>query len=263
MNALLARTEPLPLCAAYFCVMIDRLETSIQCDEGPAMHSVHWAVGLLADGELETLGARVSPCEDMSAGRRLFADLKERGVEAIRFVVSPDALVSRVDTLLAFPRATVLPSFETLLRECLREVAPSHRGVVRGALRSVVDAESLHSAQGALSSFAAGPLGHRYPALVERWHRVLVDSSPFFALSPRHRRALLLADGLVPEIHERVRRALSRPGMLPSSSSVSARVEVALARIGHRLASQIVPRRIGTARSPGGRVAGGVSLVLR
>jgi transposase-like protein len=254
MNTLLTRTEPLPLCAAYFGVMIDRLEASIQCDEGPAMHSVCWAVGLLADGELETLGAWVSPCDDESSVRRLFADLKDRGVEAVRFVVGPDALVSRVHALAAFPRARVLPSFESLLRQCLREVAPTHKGVVRGALRSVVDAESLHSVQDALSSFAAGPLGRRYAALVERWHRVMVDSSPFFALSPRHRRALSLVDGLVPEIHERVRRAHSRPGMLPSSSSVSALVEVALARIGHRLPSQTVPRRIGVVRY-GGRPA--------
>jgi putative transposase len=255
MNAMLTPTGPLPLCTDYFGVIVDRLDTSISCDEGPAMHSVHWAVGLLADGELETLGAWVSPSGDGSSVRRLFADLQDRGVEAIRFVVTTDPEVSRAAALAAFPRARVLPSFESLLRQCLQEVAPTHRAGVRGALRSVVDAASLRSAQDALCAFAAGPLGGRYPALVERWGRALGDSAPVLALGPRHRRALLLGDGLVAEIHERVRRALSRPGILPSSGSVSVRVESALTRIGHRLADQTVPRRIGAARSVGGLAA--------
>lgn len=235
MTVCLALRQSLPLCADYFGVMLDRLDVRIQGDDVPPVHSVQWAVGLLADGELEMLGAWSSPCDDAGHEQQLFANLADRGVEEIRFVISPDPSMTRADALPAYPRVKVLPSFEALLRECLLQVAPSHRRAVGSALRPLVAAESLD----ALDTFAASGLGRRYSALVDRWHRALADAEPFFALSPRHRRTLLLGDELVRTTHERLRRAFSRPGILPSSAKVSSMVEVALSRIGHRLPRQI------------------------
>lgn len=225
----------LPLCARYLGVMLARRDVGVRGDDVSAAHSVHWAVGLLADGELEVVGAWLSPCDDARPVQQLFADLKDRGVEAIRFVLSPDPTMTRVDALAAYPRVKVLPSFEALLRESLLQVAPSHRRAVGSVLRSLVTAEALDSAMDALDSFAAGTLGCRHSALVERWHRALVESEPFFALSPRHRRLLLLGDELVRETQARLQRALSRPGSLPSSQRVTSLVETALSRVGHRL----------------------------
>jgi putative transposase len=228
----------LPLCARYFSVTLDTLDVCVQGDDGPDVHSVQWAMGVLADGELEMLGAWLSTCDDARLGQQLFADLRCRGVEAVRFFISADSAANRVDELAAYPRAKVLPSFEALLRESLLQVAPSHRAAVGSALRLLTAAESLESAELALDTFAAGALGRRYPALVDRWHRALVDSRLFFALGPRHRRLLLLWDEFVRESHVRLQRALSRPGSLPSSQRVTSLVEAALSRIGHSLPRQ-------------------------
>jgi putative transposase len=225
----------LPLCASYFSVIINRLDVRVQGDSGRAVHCAQWAVGLLPDGELEMLGAWSAPGEDTRAGRQILEDLKVRGVEAVRFVISPDPAVTRVDAVPAYPRGRVLLSVEASLRESLLEVAPSHRRVVGQALRLLIAAESLESAAVALDAFAASSLGARYPAVVDRWQRALVEFEPVFALGSRQRRMLLLADRLVRDIHERVRRSLSRPGTLPSSARVSSLVEASLARIGHRL----------------------------
>lgn len=226
--------QPLPLCEGYYGVMLDRLDLRDQSDRVRTAYSVQWAVGLLADGELELLGAWVSPRDD-ARPEQVFAELRDRGVEAVRFVVCPDADVSRADAMAAYPRGTVLPSFEALRRESLLQVAPSHRRTVGNALRLLVAAEHLGSAVVALNSFATSGLGCRYPALVDRWHRELRDVQPFFALGSRQRRMLSLGDELVRDIHGRLQRSLSRPGALPSSANVSSLVEASLARIGHRL----------------------------
>jgi transposase-like protein len=237
MNAHSVKRHPLPLCAGYVGVMLDKFEVQPLVEGARAAPCFRWAIGLLADGQLEMLGAW-SPCEEAGTEQQLFSDLKSRGVEAIRFVVSADP-VDRADAGAAYPRVKVLPSFEALLRDSLRQVGPTHRRAVGRALRLIVSAESLDSASVALSAFAAGSLGHRYPTLVERWHRALQEAKPLFALTARQRRLLLLADQLVRSIHERLR--CSRP-ILPNSASVSARVESALARIGHTLATQSAVR---------------------
>jgi hypothetical protein len=229
------RRQPLPLCAGYFGVMLDRLDLHQHGDDGQTMCRVHWAIGLLADGELERLGAWLSPCDDAGSEQRAFAELRDRGVETIRFVIGHDRAVTRVDASAAYPRSRMLASFEALLRECLLQVAPSHRRAVGSVLRSAITADSLDSAHDALDSFASSAVGHRYSALADRWHSALLDAEPFFALSARQRRMLSLGDALARDIHGRLRRSLSRRGALPSSASVSALVDVALARIGHRL----------------------------
>jgi hypothetical protein len=225
----------LPLCASYFSVILNRLDVRVQGANGLAVHCAPLAVGLLPDGELEMLGAWLSSCDDARPWQQPLADLKARGVEAVRFVISPDPAVTRVDAVPAYPRVAVLPSFEALLRVCMLQVAPPHRRAVGSALRQLSTADSLELATGALDTFAASLLGRRYPALVDRWQRALVELEPVFALGSRQRRMLLLADQLVWDIHERLRRSLSRPGILPNSVRVSSLVEASLARIGHRL----------------------------
>jgi putative transposase len=232
--------KPLPLCANYFSVMLDSLQVQVQCEEGLVMHSVEWALGMLHDGEVEVLGAWPASCDDTGLGRKVFADLKDRGVEAIRFVIGSDPTLSRVDALAAFPRVRVLPSFEGLLRETLLQVSPAHKRAVGAALRRVLAAESLDSANSALDSFAAR-WEHQYSTLVGLWQRALEDSQALYALSSRHRHLLLLADEMVVSIHERVRRARSRKEPFHSSAEVFLLVEAVLSQVGHRLA-----RRSGT-----------------
>jgi putative transposase len=245
----------LPLCARYLGVVLARLEVGGPGDDVSAARCVQWAVGLLAGGELEMLGAWLSLSDDARPGQQLFADLKDRGVEAIRFVISPDPTKARVDAVVAYPRVKVLPSFEALLRESLLQVGPTHRRAVGRALRLAVTAESLDSAAGALSAFAADSLGDRYSMLVDRWHRALADSEPFFALSPRQRRMLLLGDELVRQSHVRLRRSLSRPGILPSSERVTSLVEATLSGIGHSLPRWSAARGLAAARYSGRPVA--------
>jgi putative transposase len=225
----------LPLCASYVSVILNRLDVRVEGASGLAVHCAQWAVGLLPDGELEMLGAWLSPSDHARHWQQPFADLKVRGVESVRFVVSPDPAMARGDAVAAYPRVAVLPSFEALLRACMLQIAPSHRRAVGNALRLLSAAESLDLATAALDTFAASLLGRSFPALVDRWRRALVELEPVFALGSRQRRMLLLADQLVRDIHGRLRRSLSRSGTLPSSARVSSLVEASLVRIGHRL----------------------------
>jgi transposase-like protein len=221
---------PLPLCGSYFSVVLDRLE--VLGPEGPSVHSVQWALGLLPDGELEVLGAWQAATR---RGEKLFAELRDRGVEAIHFVIDSDPAVTQVDALAAFPQVKVLPSFDGLLRESLAQVAPSHRRAVGEALRLLLAAQSPDSANGAFDAFAS-TWEHRYPTLIGRWHRALEDLEPLYASSARQRHLLLLADELARDVHDRLRRALSRKETFHSSAEVFLRVEALLSQVGHRLA---------------------------
>jgi transposase-like protein len=190
-------------------------------------------VGLLADGELEMLTAWSTLGDDEQHGRRVFAEFKERGVEAIRFVICPDAM--RADALAAYPNAKFLPSFEDLLGQSLVEVAPAHRAAMRSMLLALFAAPSPQSAAHTLDTIASSTMGVRYRELVERWHRALVEAAPLYGLSRLHRRRLLIADGLVRNTRLRLRRTLLRRGALVRWASVSSVVEVALSRVGQRL----------------------------
>jgi transposase-like protein len=232
MQAWPAQLHALPLCASYFCVMLDRLDLRPQGNESPAVNCLHWAVGLLADGELEMLTAWLSPCDDEPPGRQLFAELKHRGVEEIRFCSGPESM--RADALAAYPCAKVVPSFGALVGQSLTAVAPSHRRAVRSVLHALFVAPSSQSAHGALDAFAGSALGCRYRELVELWERALVEMTPLYCLGLRHRRRLLIADGHVRNTRLRLRRTLLRQRTSGRCASVSSVVEVALSRVGQR-----------------------------
>jgi transposase-like protein len=245
----------LPLCESYFGVVLDRLEVRVLGLEGTLVQSVQWALGLLPDGELEVLGAWQAVCDDTRRGKKLFADLKDRGVETVRFVIGSDTTMTRVDALAAFPRVKLLPSFEGLLRESLAQVAPSHRRALGDALRLLLAAGSLLSANGALDAVAA-TWEHRYPTLIGRWHRALEDLEPLYASSARQRHLLLLADELARDVHVRLRRALPREEVFHSSADVLLQVERSLSRVGHTLVRRRGVLRFGAAGHLSRRVDG-------
>jgi len=231
MNTSPNRLQTLPLCARYFCVLLDELKVGTCSGAESELQRVQWALGVLADSGVEVIGAWVTPGDEPGSWRHRFAEMQARGVESMRFVVGPQLALARIDALTVWPRSRFLPSFEALMRECLRQMGPSRRRGLDSALRVVVAAPSFDAALVALDSIAAD-----LPAsLVDRWQAALVDAAPFFELSPAQRRLLVRGDAVAKNLHERLLRSLARAESLPSSVNVLRRVEAALAQIGPRL----------------------------
>jgi len=72
-----------PLCRHYAWVLLDALRVPVRHGDGDCEHRFHWALGWLADGECEGLGAWTHLEEDTDSLRWWFADLQARGVERL------------------------------------------------------------------------------------------------------------------------------------------------------------------------------------
>lgn len=102
--------QSVPLCCRYRLV---RFETfTVQTVEGSLASSqtVHWAFGVLSDGQSEVLGAWLVPASGAAGWTGVFNDLQVRGVERIEAVVSSDPATVYLALKLAYPGAASLAS---------------------------------------------------------------------------------------------------------------------------------------------------------
>jgi transposase-like protein len=239
----------LPLCANYLGVIVDAVVARVQGGDGPASTAVRWGLAVLPDGECEAIEFEPSSGPDPTAS--LFAQLRARGVQALRVVMGPGDLISRSAALSVYPRLAVLQSFEALRREGLRTVAPVHRQAVGQFLDGWMTALTLDLALDAVDVFSVSRLGRTYPGVVARWRVALLDSAPLFALGARQRRMLCRGDRLVRDTHDRLQRTCSP---IPSSAPEWSRFCLVLSRIGPTLLPEgatLSPRGVAYGRRPG------------
>ncbi|MBE0546400.1 MAG: transposase [Rubrivivax sp.] len=228
-NAIKWQTRP--LCCQYLVLHFEAL--SVPVGEEGAAHdrTVHWPVGVLADGQCELLGAWFDPVSGATGWEEVFEDLKVRGVEKIRFVVgdepsevSEGAQAAQLDT-------TVLPSAGRLLRQSLAQVAPRHRNTGAGALGGLCAAASAKAARAALITLGASPWGATNPTVVERWRVAVARLAPFYALAPRLRRLILSGDEATERVGRTLQRAVARNGCFPSETAAIAFISEVLDRV--------------------------------
>ncbi len=72
-----------PLCRRYAWALVDSLLVPVRHSDGVVERRFHWALGWLADGECEGLGAWTPYEQDNDSLRWWFADLQARGVERL------------------------------------------------------------------------------------------------------------------------------------------------------------------------------------
>lgn len=102
----------LPLCARYLVVVCGSASWQSIRGKRSRATTLNWAIGALADGELDLLGAWLSRTAARAVWTIAAADIQERGVEQIRVLVAQDARAVAGD----FPGkpAIVCPSASTL-----------------------------------------------------------------------------------------------------------------------------------------------------
>lgn len=130
----------LPLCGRYLVVCAGSLSSQVLAEESDTPLSFVWAVGALANGETEILGAWPSADEGRPAWDLFTADIRCRGVEQIRVLVTEDAGALAAD----FPGEPALVSRLACTPESLSSLglAARHRRIV---VRTSLLADSINA----------------------------------------------------------------------------------------------------------------------
>ena len=242
----------LPLCSRYFAAFI--VGVPVQVHEGADAarpHVVRCGLGFTQDGECEVLGTWLALTSSLTLPQEVLEDLKIRGVEKVRFFICEDPAQLRADACIAYPGTTVLPSMGHRLSQSLAEVAPRHRRALADAVRAITASPSAQAARDALNELASGSSVAAYPAVRERWVAAVNELEPFFALSARLRRVLVLGDHIAQELHQSLLRAVARHGSFAERGAAMSFLAETLQRAQRRLDARGTDR----AADPGTSVA--------
>jgi transposase-like protein len=145
-------------------------------------------------------------------------ELQARGVQDVLIAVVdglkgfPEAITS------VFPQTTIQTCIVHLLRHSLNFVSWTDRRRVAGALKAIYRAPSAGAAEQALSEFAAGEWGHKFPPIVQAWRRQWEQVVPFFAF-PLAVRRILYTTNAIESLHMQLRKALKTRGHFPNDEA--------------------------------------------
>jgi putative transposase len=212
------RWQSRPLDALYAIVFFDALRVKMR-DEGTVRNkAVYLAIGVTADGRKDVLGIWIEQTEGAKFWMRVMAELKNRGVN--------DVLIAVVDGLKGFPDAinAVFPETQIqtcivhLLRNSMDYAGWKDRKPVATALKEVYRAADAATAATALTEFADGPWGRKYPAITAAWRRNWEQVIPFLAYPPEVRR-MIYTTNAIESLNSTLRRSVRTRGHFPSDEA--------------------------------------------
>lgn len=214
----------------YPVVFFDALRVKIR-DEGTVRSkAIYLALAVLPDGSRDILGIWIEQTEGAKFWLKVFTDLRTRGCQDILIAVT-DGLKGMSEALAAvYPATTLQTCIVHLLRHSLDFATWKVRKELAAALRAIYTAPDADLAAAALDTFAAGPWGQRYPAIVASWRRAWVHVIPFFAFPPEVRKVLYTTNALE-SVHARLRKILKTRGHFPTDDAATKLIWLALRNI--------------------------------
>ena len=206
--ASIGSSQTMALCRHYFSIHFEMQPVEVQVAIGGSTAlMVSFAVGVLADGDWEALGAWPGAAVGSSFWRSVWEGLDGRGVDRISLVCAAD-----LDARVLCPGVKVLPPLRWDLGQGFVPAA-SGAGVLRAeARRAVREASGVSAARLALERLLAKSGPCRAVVLSPDWPEVLDGLRPFYALRP-HRRAVVRAgDEYLEQLGLSLGRAVRRHG---------------------------------------------------
>ncbi|MCX2864600.1 transposase [Paucibacter sp. PLA-PC-4] len=196
------------LCWHYFSVHFDEQHVELaDSDETACQPTVTWAVGVLAGGDWEFLGAWPGGAVGHEFWSGVWADLEARDVDKISLVCASDP-----DARTLCPGTSVLPPLRRILGEGHASAA-STVGVLRAeARRTVREASGVPAARIALECLLAGSGAARAAVLSPNWPEVLEELRPFYMLRPRRRALVRSGDEYLEQLGPGLCRAVASHG---------------------------------------------------
>jgi hypothetical protein len=224
---------PMALCWHYCSANFDEQRVQVDAADGALCElRVTWAVGVLADGDWEVLGAWPGSAVGSAFWRSVWRDFDSRGIEKISLICASDP-----DARALCPAVKVLPPFGRVLGQSYVP-ANSSVGMLRAdARRAIREASGFRAARIALGRLLANAGSGGAGVLSPDWPEVLESLRPFYALRP-HRRALVRAgDEHLEQLGCSLSRAVGRHGPFADRATAVSFVAQTLSRDELRLKS--------------------------
>lgn len=218
--------QPMALCRHYFTTHFEELRVIVLGNHGSSSElALSWALGVLANGDWEVLGAWPGEAARQTFWRVVREEFEDRGVDKISWVCAAD-----LDARTLCPTAKALPPFHRILGQRY-VLATSSVGVLRAeARRAVREASGLRAARIVLEHLLAKSGAGRAAMLAPDWPAVLEQFRPFYALRP-HRRALVReGDRRLEQVGGMLARAVCRHGPFADIGAAVSFVARTLAR---------------------------------
>lgn len=178
----------LPLCGNYLAVSFKAFRIRLRGEAIARDREALWALGVLNDGQYEVMGAWATHTSDVELWRKVFEDLKVRGVEGVRFVVGCDSAAIKSIVNNTYPGATLISSASTTQISVLGHACASASVVERPV------------------GFCAANSSTPEP------DAVAIAGMRTSALSARHRQAVLASADEMIQLDRRATRAIERCG---------------------------------------------------
>jgi putative transposase len=242
-----------PLDPVYAVVFLDAIVVKVRDNHVVQNKPAYLAVGIDADGEKHVLGIWLArtPLGTATAGEgarfwaSVTADLRNRGVTDI-VITCCDGLAGFEDAIhAAFPGTTVQACVVHLIRNALRPVARKDAAAVAAWLRTIYTAPGAEAAFDALASFAASPLGQKYPQAAKVWEAAWDRFTPFLAFTPAVRK-MLYTTNAIESLNYQLRKVTKARGHFPGDDAVVKLLWLAIINIEDKRARERAARR-GTA----------------
>nr|WP_316640458.1 transposase [uncultured Roseateles sp.] len=234
MTNTLAQTDAwttVPLCRHYFSAHVEDLLVEMQVvGGGSADLAVRWAVGVLADGDWEVLGAWSGATAGPAFWHSVWEDLDDRGVEKVSWVCTAER-----DARALCPTAEVLPPFRMILGQRCMPAASRISDICVEARHAVCEASSVRCARVALEHLLSR-IGNGEPVvLAPDWPVVLSQFGSFYALRPQRRAVVRKGDEVLEHLSRILSRAVVRHGPFADPNAATSFVASTLARAEQRL----------------------------
>jgi putative transposase len=244
-----------PLDPVYAVVFLDAIMVKVRDNHVVTSKPAYLAAGIDGDGEKHVLGIWLAktPLDTATAGEgarfwaSVTADLRNRGVRDI-LIACCDGLAGFEDAIhSAFPATTVQRCVVHLVRNSLRPVARRDAAAVAAGLRTIYTAPGEDAALDALASFAASPLGQKYPQAVKVWEDAWEAFTPFLAFTPPVRK-LLYTTNSIESLNYQLRKVTKARGHFPSDDAVVKLLWLAIINIEDKRARERAARRAETGK---------------
>jgi len=194
-----------PLMKEYPYLIVDARYEKVR--RGPQVESagVLVVIGISAEGYREILGTYTAPAENDATWSEVFKDLKKRGLQGVKFVVSDDHKGLRAAIDRHFAGALWQRCQVHFLRNVLSHVSKKDRPWVMELMRRITNADSLTEAQARMQA-AIEALEKRYPKVATLLDEHGGDMLAIYQLPEPHRKRMRTTNMLERENQELKRR---------------------------------------------------------
>src|SRR3954454_9210073 len=207
-----------PLQGVYAAVFIDAIYVKVR-DGQVGNRPFYAAIGVDLAGRRDVLGlwAGQGGGESAKFWMSVLADLKNRGVADVFFVVC-DGLKGLPDAVNAvFPQAIVQACVIHLIRATLRYASRKYWDTLAKDLRAIYTAPSPEAAWAAFEELEE-KWGKPYPAIPKLWRAAWEEFTPFLSYDVEIRR-VLFSTNAIESLNARYRRAVGARGHFPTEQA--------------------------------------------